>query len=417
MSAALQAIRSIIDNSSRSTMRVLTPALFMEEEAATYDFLTAFYQRHGALPSVEIMRQNGFVLPSATGPLNYYIDRLRDRAVYAAAAGSIEELERAVTGRDIENVRRIVSELGRAIMSVEGHRDVIPLHELFSDVLAEALLLRLSGAGGLTGVPFGWHTMDRATAGAQPGDVISVVARPNVGKSWTIIQMALAAWAAGHSVCLVTMEMTDHQMARRMLALASGVNPDAIRRGQIDRWGEEILHEWIERAPGMAPFHIMSGSFRKTTMDIDRVVKEFGPDHLLIDASYLVGSQKKQRANGSRWERIYDVGEEIKGIAQDNNIPVTQSLQLNREKKEGTAFDMNQIAGGDVIGQISSVVVAVDFPDDPNFKRTRRKYIGGKNRDGELFDFQSNFLFNPMDFSELPPEDENALMNRLMAEI
>lgn len=424
MTAALQALRALIDNGQGATsngarrmMRTLTPGLFMEEERPQYEFLSQFYQRHGGLPTLEIMRQQGFILPSAQGPLDYFVERLRDRAVYAVASETVDSLERAVNGRDIGAIRDIARALARDINQFEGERDVVPVHELFADVLSEALLARLNGATGMIGVPFGWDPMDRATAGAQPGDVISVVARPNVGKSWTILYMALQAWLAGHSVVLVTMEMTDHQMARRLLGLATGVNPDHIRKGQITMWGEEILHEFIENVPGMAPFHMMSGSFKKTTADIDRVVQEFGPDAVFIDASYLVNSQKKQRANGARWEKIYDVGEEIKGIAQDRRVPITQSLQLNREKKEGVAFDMNQIAGGDVIGQISSVVVAVDFVEDPNFKRTRRKYIGGKNRDGQLFDFETNFLFNPMDFSVIEPEEHDDMVNRLMAEI
>jgi len=417
-STALQALRAVIDAGSRTTMRSLSPGLFFPEEQSAYDFLSGFYQRHGSLPSVDIMRQNGFNLPTATGPLDYWIDRLRDRAVYSAAAACMTDLDTAITARNVEGVRQIVRDLYRAMSEFDGRRDTVPLADAMATVLEEALLLRMNGAGELTGVPFGWYTMNRATAGGQPGDVISVVARPNVGKSWTILFMALTAWLAGHPVVLVTMEMTDHQMARRMLALASGMNPDDIRRGRITMHGEEILHEWVERARNLPPFHLMSGSFKKTTADIDRLVQEFGPDGLYIDASYLVGSQKKQRNNGARWEKIYDVGEEIKGIAQDRNLPVIQSLQLSREKKEGVAFDMNQIAGGDVIGQISSVVVAVDYVDDPTFRRTKRKYTGGKNRDGELFDFDTNFLFNPMDFSELPREDEHEqLMARLTGNI
>ncbi len=406
MSAALLALRAIIDNGSRTTMRGLRPSLFMENEQRHYEFVSTFYRRHGALPTTEIMRQNGLNLPPATGPLSYFLDRLRDRAIYTAAASCIEALDTAIRERDVDAVTQIVRELGRDVASFEGNRDVVPIQELFAEVLAEALTARANGASGITGVTFGWDPFDRATAGAQGGDVISVVARPNVGKSWTLIHMAKQAWLSGASVLFLTMEMTAHQIARRTLGAATGVNPDHIRKGWVTTWSEDILHEFIAGVPGMAPFHMMSGSFRKTTADLDRAVQEYMPDIVFVDASYLVGSEKKQRSNGARWERIYDVGEEIKGIAQDRDRPIVQSLQLGREKKKGVEFDMTQIAGGDVIGQISSIVVAVDFPENPEHERNRRRYIGGKNRDGPLFDFETNFLFNPMDFSVIDPETE-----------
>lgn len=394
-------------------MRSLSPALFMDVERPLYDYLSGFYQRHGALPSVEIMRQNGFALPAANGPLSYFLERLRDRAVYSAVAGIIDQLDDAVKNRNVDLVRQLVRDIAREVNIVEGGRDIVPIHELFADVMTEALLARMNGASGVTGITLGWEPIDRATAGAQPGDVISVVARPNVGKSWTLIHMAKEAWLSGASVLFLTMEMTAPQIARRTLGAATGVNPDHIRKGQITSWAEEILYEFIQLSERFPPFHMMSGSFRKTTADLDRAVQEFEPDIVFVDASYLVGSQKQQRRDGSRWERIYDVGEEIKGIATDRNRPVVQSLQLNRDKKKGTEFDMTQIAGGDVIGQISSVVVALDYPDDPNYERTRRDMIGGKNREGSLFRYTTNFLFNPMDFSVIPEEDENSALHRL----
>ncbi len=75
--------------------------------------------------------------------------------------------------------------------------------------------------------------LDEATAGAQAGDLVVVMARPWVGKSYTLMHMALSAWQAGCSVLFVTMEMTPLQVVRRILGMYSGVNPDLIRRGML----------------------------------------------------------------------------------------------------------------------------------------------------------------------------------------
>lgn len=417
MSVALQSLRAIIDNSSRTTVRQLSAELFMEgPEANAYQFFSRFYSNYGALPSIEIMRENGHMLPAAPGPLHYFLQRLRDRAIFATMQAALPEIQQAMQTRNVEEAVALWSAANADMRFFSGGEDTVPIIGLMREVMEQHAQARLTPDNGLVGVTTGWPTLDRLTGGLQPQDVFSVVARPNVGKSWTLIHMAKEAWLAGTSIVFVTMEMSAHQIARRTLSLASGINPDNIRRGRLTMHSEDILHEWIEAAGDLPPFHLMSGAFKKTTTDIDRAIQEFGPDACYIDASYLVGSEKKQRSNGSRWERIYDVGEEIKGIANDREIPVVQSLQANREKKKGVENDMTQIAGGDVIGQISSGVLFVEHGEG-DFESTQRRYELGKNREGGLGKFTTNFLFNPMNFNEITEDDENETLLRLQANI
>ncbi|WP_321337863.1 DnaB-like helicase C-terminal domain-containing protein [uncultured Cohaesibacter sp.] len=92
----------------------------------------------------------------------------------------------------------------------------------------------------LMGVTMGWEGLDALTSGAQDGEVVTWVARPNVGKSFTMARVAIQAQQQGKSVLFVTMEMSMLGMVRRMLGVATGINPDFIKRGEVSMFGRRL---------------------------------------------------------------------------------------------------------------------------------------------------------------------------------
>jgi replicative DNA helicase len=394
MSVGMQFIRSVLDNGSRSAVSAVSDALFTAEEIPAWRFVLTHYQRYGNLPTADVMRENSYTLPIANAAFDYYADRLRERAVYRLFQEADPEIRRCLLSRDTARLREIAAQLNTDVGHFDAQDSVRSLAELSVIVMEQHREVQVSGTG-MRGVTLGYPPLDSVTSGGQGGDVVSVVARPNIGKSWVLINMMFQAWRAGHSTLILSMEMTDVQITRRLMGLDAGINPDFVRRGRMSYHGERIMHSRIEQYASMPPMHIMSGNFKKSTSDIDKAIGEFMPDIVYVDASYLLSSQKASRKGGARWERIYDVGEEVKAVAQDRDRCIVQSLQLGRNHKKGDEMDLDQIAGGDVVGQISSVVVGLDKGPPPDEDSTRTHAVI-KNRDGTLTKYVTNFLFSPL---------------------
>jgi hypothetical protein len=194
--------------------------------------------------------------------------------------------------------------------------------------------------------------------------------------------------------------MPNLQTSRRALGLLAGISPDLIQRGRLSERDQQIFHETVESAGYGAPFHMVSGSFCKSVLDIDLLIGEFQPDVVYIDGSYLLGSEK-QDGRQARWERMAEVGEGIRKLALKWNRPIMQTVQFNRDGRDKSKAGLDNIGGTGIFGQVSSVILGL-FPGEGANETIRRKIKIMKNRDRALGEFETNYLFNPPNFDWIP---------------
>jgi replicative DNA helicase len=240
----------------------------------------------------------------------------------------------------------------------------------------------------------------------MPGTVTTLVARPNMGKSYFLIRMANSAWRAGHSVLFVSMEMPNLQTGRRSIGMLARINPDLIRRGRLSERDQQIFRETVAGVGNGAPFHMVSGSFCESVLDIDLLVGENQPDVVYIDGSYLLWPEK-QDGRQARWERMAEVGEGIQRLALKWNRPIIQTVQFNRDAKGKSKGGLDTIGGTDIVGQVSSVVLGL-FPGEGVNETIRRKIKIMKNRDQALAEFETHYFFNPPNFDWIPDGGSDA---------
>jgi replicative DNA helicase len=215
--------------------------------------------------------------------------------------------------------------------------------------------------------------------------------------SQLITHMSYHAWSQGFSPLVLTMEMTDIQIARRLYGIKGGFNHDALRRGIPDSSVNNKLTESISAFENGPEFNVICGQVRQTVESITTLVDELKPDVLYIDAAYLINMKGSA---SSVWEKMAQVGEKLKELAISRNIPIILTVQFNREStknKNSPNFSLETIAGSDAIGQLGSVIVAIK---DSMYENRRALEIL-KNREGGVAEFEINFKFDPPDFSEI----------------
>lgn len=406
MSHGLSLLRALIDAGARSEFRQVRESLFLETELPAFRYVSRFYREHGALPSPTAMAEAGFILPRIDNPVSYYIERCTQRAMYNSVVAHQADLSDAMQRRDMGRVSEIVNAQARAVSSMATQQDVQTLTQLVGEVLED--YEHAHANPGMQGITLGWSVLDDITGGAEGGDVVTFAARPGMGKSWLLSYIGARAWEAGHSVLLVSMEMTGKQLARRILGMRAGVNPNHIRRGQLSAWSRDVVYQQLDLIRGGTPFHILSGSFDKSVPLVDAAIQEFTPALVLIDASYLMDPAEKKK-QGKMFEALTDVAKEIKQCAMARNKPIVQTVQFNREASKAKQRGTQHIGGTDAVGQITTIGVDIQQGSAP-YEASRRKLTVFKNREGEdSYSFETNFLFQPPDFSYIPAMGHNEL--------
>jgi replicative DNA helicase len=401
MSIGLQFLRSLIETQARTEFSRARPEMFVGDEIAAFNFVSAHYRRHGNMPSLQACGENGIRLPPATDPPAYYLTRITERAIFNAIASEQPALASAMQARDMARSVDVLQRMLLGAGRMQSNRDTATLHEVVQRVLENYERAHLNP--GRQGISLGWAVMDELTNGAEPGDIVTLAGRPGMGKSWLMTHIAYQTWLTGTSVLFVSMEMTDEQIARRMLGQLAQINPNFIRRGQMSQWMEDTMYEQARTIEGGAPFHLVSGSFEKSVPLVDAAIQEFAPEVVFIDASYLM-SPSGPKGKRAQWELLGDVAKEIKEMAIARNRPIIQSVQLNRDAKKGAKPGTENVAGSDAISQITSIGIGIT-EGPAGFESTQRKLNIFKNREGETGELTVRFLFNPPDFSYIAPDN------------
>ncbi|MBY0315709.1 MAG: replicative DNA helicase [Bdellovibrionales bacterium] len=193
----------------------------------------------------------------------------------------------------------------------------------------------------ITGISSGFATLDRMTAGFQPGDLVIVAARPSMGKTAFSLNIALhAALKEKKSVAYFSVEMAREQLMMRMLASEAQVNMSDLRVGRIrdSDWPRLIdkasaladTQLYIDDTSSISPYEIRSKARRLKT--------QLGLDMIVIDYLQIMGLPGR---NESRERVVAEISKSLKSIAKELRIPVIALAQLNRGV-EGRQGDMKK---------------------------------------------------------------------------
>ena len=240
------------------------------------------------------------------------------------------------------------------------------------------------------------QTLDRKVF-LENGDVVVIGARPAVGKSALVQQIATNLANQGMKVGFFSLEMTEAQMFQRLASSYSTIDLATIRTStslvneQKSLWNDG--NDKLKKLGDRLSFHF--GSF--TVPQIRATVKNMKYDVIIID--YLQLIRATDRYKGARVAEVGEISKGLKALAMDMNIPVILLSQLNRgaeytESKEPTMADLRE--SGD-IEQDASIVMLLWNLDD---KREYKALKVDKNRMGECLTVVLKFNGSCMQFNK-----------------
>jgi replicative DNA helicase len=329
---------------------------------------------------------------------------VQERHEYSLIHARFQPMHEALRSRNMEQAREQIRGMTQAVrMANRQGREIARIDQGLEMVAARLDATR--GMGGITGITTGWETYDETTGGYQDSDLITIVGRPSLGKTYILLKQAYEAHAAGHNVLFVTTEMGIEQISRRYASIALGINPKLLKMNMISTHMERRLRNMYRDMAGAERFNIFSVGMNSRINAIEAFMQEYGPSIVYVDGSYLLHPTATVK-NGNRTERINGVFDELKGLTLESTIPIVNTSQFNRQAgakgKDGT---LENIGYTDAVGTHSSIVVALKLgPTENPFASRYMEFL--KGREGESGEIAINFKFAPLDMAEFTPEQQ-----------
>jgi len=244
-----------------------------------------------------------------------------------------------------EDVNAVLEQTGSEVFrltEVGGGRAVIrDLRDNLIEVVEEAEAAKRSGSG-LTGVATGFVDLDKLLGGMQRSDLIVLGARPSMGKTSLLLNIAEAVARRkaggrdnGAAVGVFSLEMSGRQLAQRLVAGVTGISTQRMTSGHLsaDESGRlavaagELceLPLYIDDTPGLS-----IGALRSRARFMKR---QYGIGLLVVDYLQLLSSPSP-RSQASRVQEISDISSGLKQVARELDIPVVAASQLSRQLEQ-----------------------------------------------------------------------------------
>ena len=336
---------------------------------------------------------------------------LRNLCMYASTSAVIEQhieivkkkslLRRMIKlSQDIEtrcysdsgDADDILEEAEKKVFEITNSRatsDYVPIRQIVKDAV-ERIGIAARMEGPVTGVATGFTDLDYNTSGLQPSDLILIAARPSMGKTAFVLNIAQHICFKDHKGAVIfSLEMSRDQLMNRLISLESHVDSKSIRNGNVSAkdWegiieGASVIgesHLIIDDTPGITIGELRSKCRKYKAENKDLAV-------VIIDYLQLMSGSKR---SDSRQQEISDISRALKSLARELNLPIVALSQLSRavEKRDDHRPMLSDLRESGAIEQDADVVMFL-YRDDYYNKDTDKKGIAeviiAKQRNGPI---------------------------------
>ena len=363
------------------------PSKDFAKHGDAYQFLLKYVDDYGELPSVEHMSENYPTLdPSATTlNLDYAMNKFKDQVLYRQVVNVFN------TNKDVlkESPKKAFAQISHSLndISIVYDEEVVAYNngksmERFVD-WKERTHKRKMGDG-LMGIRTPFKSLNTMGVGWLPGELISLFARPTVGKTWMSVVVAAVAALAGHKTLLISTEMPVSAISLRsdvVMANLMGysLSHKALRNG--DPIDEEMYKKFLGELnqQNLLICDHISGEGSITMEGISGLVRKHAPELVVLDGIYLVTTGMTTKA---MWEQSHALFYAMKGLCLSQNVSMFVTTQANRDA--ANVYNPPQpetVAFGDALLRASDVTLSMARVENDEQKRIIQYQ---KYRDSEI---------------------------------
>ncbi len=340
--------------------------------------------------SPEFIRDLITAVPTSAN-IKYYAGIVAEKSTLRRLIRLNEEIaNNCYVGKD--SLENILADTEKRVFDLVQRRNTgefVPIRQVVMNAM-DNIEKASHNQGNVTGVATGFLDLDYKTAGMQPSDLILVAARPSMGKTAFVLNVAqYVAFRQNKTVAIFSLEMSKEQLVNRLFAMESKVDSQHLRTGDLsDTEWEKLIESAgvigksnliIDDTPGISISELRS-KCRKYKL-------EHNLEMIIIDYLQLMSGNGK--STDSRQQEISDISRSLKALARELHVPVIALSQLSRavEQRPDHRPMLSDLRESGAIEQDADVVMFI-YRDDYYNKDTEKKGIAeiiiAKQRNGPI---------------------------------
>lgn len=311
-----------------------------------------------------------------------------------------------------DEVVNILDSAEKTILSVANRKvkgDFAPVKTIILDAFNKIEQLYAS-KGGITGLSTGFRDLDRLTAGLQPSDLILIAARPSMGKTAFVLNIARnVAVKEKKAVAFFSLEMSKEQLVQRLLCSEAPIDAQRLRIGDLkdDDWKRLVIAAerlssaaiFIDDTPGITVSE-MRAKARRLKVENDLQL-------LVIDYLQLMqGHGSSGGRSENRQQEISEISRSLKSLARELNVPVIALSQLSRgvesrQSKKPMLSDLRESGSLEQDADIVAFLYREDYYNPETENKNITEIIIAKHRNGPVDTVMLNFQKQYTKFNDL----------------
>ncbi len=331
------------------------------------------------------------------GGIRRYAQIVREHALMRRLLHTTYEIQASVLNHQA-GPRELVEQAERAMLEVahdDRQNDFRSIDDILGDELKKMEKLSREGTS-LTGTPSGFTRLDDITGGFQPGNLIVIAARPSMGKSALVANIAEnAAVEFNKPVALFSLEMSETELAQRFVASQGRIPGDELRKGRVpDHKWPKILEASARLAD--APLFIDDSSdvgILEIRAKARRLHQEHGLGLIIVDYLQLMRPDTRVES------RVLQIGEMSRGLkilARELDVPVIALSQLSRAVEARTdkrpiLSDLRESGSIEQDADLVAFIYREEYYDKETDRQGIADLIISKHRNGALGDIELTF--------------------------
>ena len=344
--------------------------------------------------------------------VRYYATIVREKWMQRSLIYACTEIlsESYEASDDVEGLLQSAERRIFSILESQGDTGSFEIADILLEAFAR-LEERQSKAGDVTGITSGFTDLDRQTTGFQPTELIILAARPSMGKTALVCNIAEAvARKSGKGVLLFSLEQSNLELAERFLSITARIDGHAIRAGTLT----DAQHDAMVQASddlSKLPLFIDDKPARTMTQMAAIARRQHRKSPLgviIIDYLQLIEPDDK---SSPREQQIAQISRRLKFLAKELKIPVIALAQLNRgvELREDKRPRLADLRESGSIEQDADMVMFLHRPDayDPEDRPGEAEIIVAKHRSGPTGLIRLTWRKEYMRFENYSPMADN----------
>ena len=343
------------------------------------------------ISSLEFVRDLVAAVPTSAN-VRYYAQIVSDKAVMRKLIKMNDELSNICYAGN-EPLESVLEKTEKSVFQLLQNRNAgeyVPIRQVVMNAL-EKVEKASKSKGTVTGIPTGFIDLDYKLSGLQPSDLVLVAARPSMGKTAFVLNIAqYVAFKKDKCTAIFSLEMSKEQLVNRLFSLESQVDAQALRTGNMkdSDWEKLIEAAGIIGQSNLIIDDTPSISISELRSKCRKYKMEHGLDLIIIDYLQLMSGSVGGRSE-SRQQEISDISRSLKALARELNVPVIALSQLSRavEQRPDKRPMLSDLRESGAIEQDADVVMFIyrdEYYNKDSEYKMQAEIIIAKQRNGPV---------------------------------